>query len=336
MPGAADKLRFPEMPTSSADEPSVCASVRFKGIGMGLISSQVASLKKWFWPTIARRLEAEIPAFDLYLDREMKAGKPGEWRQSAKAAVAEAREALGQNRFVEALIAFDCAKREEIPSLTKEEVRLRAISLIHESERLDDLTRDTIREILQNKTHSITAAELTTATHSITAAELTTAIHLRDDDRLSTFLAMRRLSRHLQKLSGITFLVLLGVITLARFHVVFCNTPILLGVMCFGALGAAVSMMLSITPTAGLIPSQLPTGVLLLARPLFGASAAVAVYVFIEMGVLGRPYHTDFTYLGLAFAAGFSDQLLLSAVSKAATSSRESGQGKRSQVLGLG
>jgi len=291
---------------------------------MGLISSQVASVKKWFWPTIARRLEAEIPAFGLYLDREMKAGKPGEWRQSAKAAVAEAQEALDQNRFVEALIAFDCAKREEIPSLTKEEVRLRAISLIHESERLDDLTRDTIREILQNKTHSTTAAELTTATH------------LRDEDRLSTFLAMRRLSRHLQKLSGITFLVLLGVITLAKFHVVFCNTPILFGVMCFGALGAAVSMMLSITPTAGLIPSQLPTGVLLLARPLFGASAAVAVYVFIEMGVLGRPYHTDFTYLGLAFAAGFSDQLLLSAVNKAATSSRESGQGKRSQVLGLG
>lgn len=291
---------------------------------MGLVSSQVASFRKCFWPTVARRLEAEIPAFDLYLDREMKAGKPGEWRQSAKAAVAEAREALSQNRFAEALIAFDCAKREEIPSLTMDEVRLRAISLIHESERLDDLTRDTIREILQNKTHSITAAELTTATH------------LRDDDRLSTFLAMRRLSRHLQKLSGITFLVLLGVITLARFHVVFSNTPILFGVMCFGALGAAVSMMLSITPTAGLIPSQLPTGVLLLARPLFGASAAVAVYVFIEMGVLGRPYQTDFTYLGLAFAAGFSDQLLLSAVSKAATSSKESGQGKRSQVVGLG
>lgn len=90
-----------------------------------------------------------------------------------------------------------------------------------------------------------------------------------------------------------------------------------------------MSMMMSIAPLAGgSIPNQLATGVLLFARPLFGASAALAVYVFILMGVLAHPYGTSsFTFFALAFAAGFSDQLLLSAVSKVATSSSESAKG---------
>jgi hypothetical protein len=272
---------------------------------------------KGFRSTRERRLEAEIPSFELHLDSAMQTRKPGEWSQNAKAAVAEAREALRQDRFAEALIAFDRAQREEIPSLTEEEVHLRAISLIHQSERLNDLARDTIKEILQNKTHSITTTELATATK------------LRDEDLQNTLFAMERLNRHLSRLSFITFVVLLGVVMLAISHVVFDKTTTLLGVICFGALGAAVSMMMSITPRAGgPIPSQLATGTLLLARPMFGASAAIAVYVFIKMHVLNPAYDNEFAYFGLAFAAGFSDQLLLSAVTKVAMSSSESTKGK--------
>lgn len=116
---------------------------------------------------------------------------------------------------------------------------------------------------------------------------------------------------------------------LAIGHVVVDKATTLLGVMCFGALGAAVSMMMSITPRAGgPISCQLATGTLLLARPLFGASAAVAVYVLIKTHVLNLTYDNEFAYFGFAFAAGFSDQLLLSAVSKVAISSSESTKGK--------
>jgi len=141
---------------------------------------------------------------------------------------------------------------------------------------------------------------------------------------------MERLNRHLSRLCVITLIVLFGVVTLARYHVVFDKPTILLRVMCFGALGAVMSMMTSIVPRAGTIPSQLATGTLLFARPLFGASAAVAVYMFLKMRVLNVPYENtgEFAYFGLAFAAGFSDQLLLSAVSKVAMSSSESIKGK--------
>jgi hypothetical protein len=275
-------------------------------------------LPSWFRgfrSTRERRLEAEIPSFELHINSVTQA-RPGEWSQSAKAAVAEARVALDQHRLGEALIAFDRAQREEIPSLTEEEVCLRAVSLIHQAERLNDLTRDTIKEILQNKTHSITATELAAATK------------IRDDDLQNTLFAMERLNRHLNRLCFITSAVLMGVVALAKYHVVLPNITILLGVMCFGALGAAVSMMMYVAPLAGGPVSQLFSGSLLFARPLFGASAAVAVYVFIEMGVLGGPYQNNFKYFGIAFIAGFSDQLLLSAVSKVASSSSGSAKGR--------
>jgi hypothetical protein len=101
-------------------------------------------------------MNMDATSFELHLDSAIQTRKSGEWSQNAKAAVAEAREALRRNHLAEALIAFDRAQREEIPGLTEEEVRLLAISLIHQSERLNDLPRNTIKEILQNKTHSIT------------------------------------------------------------------------------------------------------------------------------------------------------------------------------------
>jgi hypothetical protein len=269
-----------------------------------------------FHGTHELRLKAEIPSFELHLDNAIKTREPGEWGQSAKAAVAAASLALRQHNIAEAMIAFHRAHREEIPSLTEEEVRLRAISLIHESQRINDIARDTIKEILQNKTHP-------------TATELSAATQLRDEDLEKAFFELERLSRHLSRLSYTTLAVLLGVVALAARHVVFDSLSIVLGVMCFGALGAALSMMLSISPLiTGPIQRQLATGVLLFARPLFGASAAVAVYVLFRMGVLKPPYDNNFVYFGLAFAAGFSDQLLLSAVSKVATSSNGSAKGK--------
>jgi hypothetical protein len=96
----------------------------------------------------------------------------------------------------------------------------------------------------------------------------------------------------------------------------------------------ASTMMSIMPPVDGPIPSQLKTGLLLFARPLFGATAAVAVYVFLKMQVLNVPHEIigEFAYFGLAFAAGFSDRLLLSAVSKVAGSSTESAKGKGSKA----
>ncbi len=269
------------------------------------------------WPdsrsTRERRLAAELPSFKLHLDNAIKT------RGEAIAALAQADKALRLENFAEALIAFDRAQREEIPSLVGEEVSLRAISLLHQSEQLNAGTRDTIREILK--------------TQSVTAIQLAVATKLRDEDLQSTFFAMTRLNRQLLKLICITAGVLVVAVWLA-FYVESDKAMVLLGVACFGALGAAASTMMSIMPpTDGPVPSQLKTGLLLFARPLFGATAAVAVYMFLKMGVLKVPFEEcDFAYFGLAFAAGFSDRLLLSAVSKLAASSTESAKGKGSKA----
>lgn len=270
------------------------------------------------WPSHARRLEAEILAFDSYLDRVMQAENPPEWCKSARKAVAEARGALPLRLFGEAMIAFDYAKREEILTWKDDEVRVHAILLSHQSERLDEVARNAIKEVLKSKAELISAAELATLTE------------LRDRDFQGTFFKMERFSRHLSQLSWATFFILLGVATLAKFHILFgCPPEVLLGVIVFGALGASLSMMLSIAPSpGGPIPSQLATGVLLYARPLFGASAAVAVYTLVRMGALNIPYNSNtgnnFEFFGFAFVSGFSDQLLLSAVGKVVTNASHS------------
>src|SRR5207253_2392953 len=138
------------------------------------------------------------------------------------------------DNFAEALIAFDRARREEIPSLDEHEVSLRAISLLHQSEQLNAGTRDAVREIL--KAASKTAP--------VTAMQLAIATELRDEDFQSTFFLMERLNRHLLRLCVINTVILLvavlSVVLLARLHLLSGNPTVLLGVVGVGALGAAV------------------------------------------------------------------------------------------------
>ena len=240
----------------------------------------------WSRGTYQRRLEAEIPSFKLRLVRARETGELGKWVQSAQAAVDAASLALRLGHVGEALIAFDRAQREEISSLTEKEIHLRAICLMHQSVRMSGPARDTIKQILQKET-------------APSAEELSAATQVRDEDLHRAFFEIDRLSRHLKNLSYITLGVLVGVVVLAALHVVFPGPSIVLGVMCFGALGAALSMMISIAPpTTGSIQRQLASGVLLFARPLFGASAAVAVYVLVRMGVLNPTQRTAAIYAG--------------------------------------
>lgn len=263
--------------------------------------------------TLERRLEVEVPSFGSYLDQSSEKDT-SQWNK-AKAALDAASAALEQRNFAGALIAFDRAKREEILGLkSPDEIQVRVISLKHQLPQLSSGARNAITEIMQK-------------TRTTTAAQLAAVTKLRDDDLYNEFSAMQRINRHLGLLCISMSLFLLGVGVLAAVTCAMLGkVAVLLGVMCFGALGAAVSMMILIAPQAdGSLPSQLKTGTLLFARPLFGAAAAVAVYVFIRMGVIARPYaDSDFTYFGLSFVAGFSDQLLLSAVNKAAKSSGDS------------
>ena len=86
--------------------------------------------------------------------------------------------------------------------------------------------------------------------------------------------------------------------------------------MLFGIMGASVSSIFSLAKgsTAARIPDQLVSFWITLARLAVGGMAALVVYAFLLSGLLqiGRP--TPGLMLAIAFAAGFSERLVISAV----------------------
>jgi hypothetical protein len=96
----------------------------------------------------------------------------------------------------------------------------------------------------------------------------------------------------------------------------------------FGALGACLSAIQSLGKegTHSRIPEHVAASIITITRPALGAAAALGLYAIAASGILnisleGEEAHL--TVLAIAFAAGFSERLVLSAVS--ATIDREQG-----------
>ncbi len=101
------------------------------------------------------------------------------------------------------------------------------------------------------------------------------------------------------------------------------TTFFFLGVVLFGALGGTASAMITIARSSkGDVPERLLNSWLTLAKPVFGAVAALAVAVFLLAGLLQsiegilKPTAAITTYavFAISFASGFSERILLRAV----------------------
>lgn len=95
----------------------------------------------------------------------------------------------------------------------------------------------------------------------------------------------------------------------------------------FGALGACLSAIQSLgrAGAQGRIPEHVASSLVTITRPALGAAAALGVYAITVSGLLNISLEAEeahLTVFALAFAAGFSERLVLSAVG-AATGSTE-------------
>jgi hypothetical protein len=102
-------------------------------------------------------------------------------------------------------------------------------------------------------------------------------------------------------------------------------------VVLFGLLGAGMSAILSVSrkETKAAIPTQLTEGAVVFARPLFGAAAALALYLFVQSGLFAAGpvsinAHSTAAVLGLSFIAGFSERLVVSVIENTAPRERDS------------
>jgi hypothetical protein len=95
----------------------------------------------------------------------------------------------------------------------------------------------------------------------------------------------------------------------------------------FGGLGACLSAIQSLgrAGAGGRIPEHVASSLITITRPTLGAAAALGVYAIAASGLLNislEEQEAHLTILALAFAAGFSERLVLSAVGAATGAER--------------
>jgi hypothetical protein len=156
---------------------------------------------------------------------------------------------------------------------------------------------------------------------------LSEATRIRDEDADNRYykVALVRGQRSLLLLVLIVcILVLLGLAAAVDWHGDLADPSVgfIALVAVFGALGACLSAIQSLghAGATARIPEHVASSAITITRPALGAAAALGVYAIAASGILnialeGEEAHL--TILALAFAAGFSERLVLSAVGAA-------------------
>jgi len=147
------------------------------------------------------------------------------------------------------------------------------------------------------------------------------AARIRDESHQNRYRKVERLQWQLIVLSLALLFVVAGIFILAAtLPIRFGQTQgfggrILAYVGLFGALGGCLSAIQSLSKGAtGLrIPEQLAMGAITFVRPLFGAAAAMAVFAFLESGLLTVQQNTNAAVLATSFVAGFTERFVVHA-----------------------
>jgi len=263
-----------------------------------------------------RRLEAELGAYRLELGARNETYGGDASTLAAISIVEGAQEALEEGKVDQAWLAYDAARRMAIGSSGDAMLALDAVALRNEAEKLGSKwKKSTIQAILHEPLEQKRETLL---------PRVLKAMELRDLELQNAHFKVSRLGELLAFLTAAVLLLLGLILILAYWQQIpppLGNWSRLTAVICFGALGGAISTMLSSVPEelGRRIPFHIIAVNLAFARPILGAAAAVAVDAFLQIGFISIAHTVSGAeFMAVSFAAGFSDRLLLRAVANLA------------------
>jgi hypothetical protein len=274
-------------------------------IGRSLCRDPTASTRE--------RLERSLALFEAEVENEADPGEPdARWRDRAKLLLNRARE---QDDPEAAWRFFKAATRMWLYRDGSAQARLDAIRLLAEGQqKLTGWRKEAFSKIL---TDDGVVKQALTAHELAAAARL---LHEHEDNEYHR-LSLRRRQLCLLGFSAAALTCASVLLGIAQLFVrgPATDLPAMIAVPLLGALGAAVSGMLSVRdrPSGQRIPEQLMGGAVLIARLAVGAAMAIALAALWRSGFLNfGPREEKLFLIPLAFAAGFSEQLVQNALAK--------------------
>jgi hypothetical protein len=283
----------------------------------------------------SRRLTASVENFETELDYRLELhpelrGKP--WEKSIRAQLANVRAHHRRGDVDTAWRCFTPALRRELDQAEPAELIASADALRHEagSGKLSSVWRsDLIRELLDTKHIEDQVADPLEDVRR----RITVAARIRDEDADNRYYRVA-LVRGQRSVLLIVLLVCV-VIVLALAAAIDWRSDLgdppfgfVALVALFGALGACLSAIQSLghSGAKGRIPEHVASLDITITRPALGAAAALGVYAIAASGFLNIELDDEqahLTVLALAFAAGFSERLVISAVGAASGNPKE-------------
>jgi len=229
--------------------------------------------------------------------------------------IACARQDLDEGELNNSWKHIQDATRLLLDGYKPEKLKQEAIALRKESEKMKVWRKEAMQALLAD-------GKATDTDEGLEAVRK--AMEIRDQSFCNQYYKNAVRGESLRKVFGIIVVILMGVLILAYYQMLIVlkdemHVSGLLSVMLMGALGASFSVAMSLThqDTSASIPEQRLGSFITWMRPMVGAAAALAVYIFMAAEIMGFTVKGNFsvTVLAFAFIAGFSERFVVNKMS---------------------
>lgn len=268
-----------------------------------------------------RRLQVELRAFEDELERRTKVvgGSPGSLKEYVNKSLEAAKKSAETGNDHSAWIHLHRARRFLLESFNKNERLMRAMALQREAEeKLTNWRGKAVRDVLLLDPNKPRAPS---------TGALILAQFLLDEHFANVYFKLELLGARVRLLAwllvGTTLLLVVGAFSARVFEILesdylFSSPAQLLFVLLLGALGAVLSMTLSLTQLAGRVPEVLQGWTEATVRPLVGALSAVVLVAILQAQLIIPIAELTVIQLSVfAILAGFSDQVVVRVMGRA-------------------
>jgi len=223
--------------------------------------------------------------------------------------------------------AFNAAQRIETQIynqlLTQREFKAFAGGMFHAkavcvyteaNKKLDGWRKDTVNSLLSQNNQLKTRIEL---------SDLLQSEEILHEHHSNIYRRLKIVQRQFWWLAMMAIIALVGWVVFLIFQhqlwqdkIQVYDLSLTIQTVIFGVLGACISGILTLanSSTRQQIPEKLLNSWVTIARPLVGAVSALAIVVFVLIGILEFGDKSPGLYLAAAFTAGFSERLLIKTI----------------------